>query len=305
MERVRVCYVIMPFHERYAPAYTLGIRPAIDNIALQRGEKWECRRSDDIKVPGSITKEIVTSLHTADLVIADLTGNNPNVFYELGIAHSAGRPTVIITQHTEALPFDVNTCRIHAYEASAEGLPKLADSLSVTILDALANAEQMTNPVMDFAPVRYTQIILGLDSVKQIESSVANEVWVIEPTFDTDLKLFGEIIKRNIMERAVKYRYLVPRTSGITRQWVRFIRELGYDPAYQQTLEARTVDEHLIESEVVIYDPYASQEAVLIMSGRERDFVFWYRVGKTRGESIRERYEYLWDGVSEALVQPQ
>ena len=94
MNKSRICYVIMPFQERYVLTYKEAIRPAINKVACDRKEEWSCLRSDDIHVPGSITKEIVTSLHTADLVIADLTGYNPNVFYELGVVHSAGRPTI-------------------------------------------------------------------------------------------------------------------------------------------------------------------------------------------------------------------
>jgi hypothetical protein len=293
----------MPFHESYTPTYAQGIRPALENVAQERGEKWECRRSDDIKASGSITREIVTSLHTADLVIADLTGNNPNVFYELGIAHSAGRPTVIITQHKEELPFDINTCRIHPYSTAGDGLDQLANALAVSVKETLTHAELLTNPVMDFAPVRYAQIILSLEAVMQLERTVTKEVWVIEPSLDTDLKLFGEIIKRNVMERGIKYRYLLPASKGTARQWARFVQELGYANE-QHTLEARTMEPHLIESEVVIYDPYASQEDVLMMSPREQECVFWYRVGKTRGEVIRERYEYLWDNEAKPLFLP-
>jgi hypothetical protein len=303
MKRSRVCYVIMPFHERYATTYMEAIRPAIAKVAAERGEQWECHRADDIRLPGSITKEIVASLHTADLVIADLTGHNPNVFYELGVVHSAGRPTIIITQQIEELPFDLKTCRVCPYTATDDGLRRLYEYLSSTILDALANDQHLTNPILDFAPIRHAHIILRLEQVQQLESQVTSEVWLIEPSLDTDLKMFGEIIKRNLLERKIKYRYLVPRTRGIIRQWERFVRELGYDSENDHTLEVRTVEPHVVESEVGIFDPYSQQEDVLIMSPREQEFVFWYRVGKTRGESIRDRYEILWENESEPVVE--
>jgi hypothetical protein len=304
MNKPRVCYVIMPFQERYLPTYKEAIRPAINKAACDRGEQWKCLRSDDIHVPGSITKEIVTSLHTADLVIADLTGHNPNVFYELGVVHSAGRPTIMITQQIQELPFDLNTYRVYPYTASEGGLNSLSEYLYVTILDSLAHGTHLTNPVLDFAPVRHAHIILRLDEVKQLESQVTNEVWVIEPSFDTDLKIFGEMIRHNLLERKIKYRYLVPRTRGVIRQWERFVQELGYSRENHHTLEVRTVEPHVIESEVTVYDAYAQQEEVLIMSPREQEFVFWYRVGKTRGESIRERYEFLWENESKPIDEP-
>lgn len=304
MNKSRKCYVIMPFQEKYILTYKEAIRPAINQAAHDRKEEWSCLRSDEIHVPGSITKEIVTSLHTADLVIADLTGHNPNVFYELGVVHSAGRPTIMITQQIQELPFDINTYRVHPYTAADDGLSKLRDYLYRTILDVLAHRKSLTNPVLDFAPVRHAQIILGLDEIMKLESEVANEVWIIEPSFDTDLKILGEIIRNNLIERKIKYRYLVPRTRGIFRQWQRFINELKTGKENDYSLEARTVEPYVIESEVVIYDPFAPQEDVLIMSPREQESVFWYRVGKTRGETIRDRFEALWENESKPIDEP-
>jgi len=297
----RLCYVIMPFNERYSATYTEAIRPAIQRVSRARNEQWECLRSDDIHVPGSITKEIVRSLHSADLVIADLTGHNPNVFYELGVVHSAGRTTVMIAQKIDELPFDINTYRVHPYEASADGLRMLSEYLSSTILDALAPSRRSTNPVLDFAPIRHADVILRLEDVMRIESAVNSEVWLIEPSLDTDLKMFGSVIRSNLTERSIRYRYLLPHSRSIARQWDRFVRELGYQPDNRQSLKVRTVEAHLIESEVVIYDPYTDHEDVLIMSPREQEFVFWYRVGTTRGETIRDRYEVLWESASNPL----
>lgn len=297
----KTCYVIMPFQEKYILTYKEAIRPAIDKVACDRGEEWKCFRSDEIHVPGSITKEIVTSLHTADLVIADLTSHNPNVFYELGVVHSAGLPAIMITQQIDELPFDINTYRVHPYTASEEGRSKLCNYLYVSIQDALSPDKQFTNPVLDFAPVRHAHIILRLDQVKQLETRVKNEVWVIEPTLDTDLKIFADIIKRNMLERNIKYRYLVPRSASVNRQLERFVNELGIGRD-SRNLEVKIVEPHMIESEVVIYDPYTPQEDVLIMSPREQEFVFWYRVGKTRGETIRDRYEVLWENESNRQV---
>ncbi len=304
MKKSRICYVIMSFQQKYILTYEKAIRPAVRDAARDRQEEWSCLRSDEIRVPGSITKEIVTSLHTADLVIADLTGHNPNVFYELGVVHSAGRPTIMITQQIQELPFDINTYRVHEYTPSDDGLSKLHDFLYSTILDVWDHRKSLTNPVLDFAPVRHAHIILGLEEVIQLETQVANEVWIIEPSFDTDLKILGEIIRHNLIERKIKYRYLVPRTRGILRQWERFVNEFKTDQEDNYSLEVRTVDEHVIESEVVIYDPFSPREDVLIMSPREQESVFWYRVGKTRGEVIRDRFAALWENESKPVDEP-
>lgn len=302
MKSSRSCYVIMSFDKRYEPTYTQAIRPAFVKVELERGESWECRRGDDIRVPGSIAKEIVTSLHVSDLVIADLSGNNPNVFYELGLAHSSARPTIMITQDINSLPFDIKAYRVHAYTDSSEGLRSLSERLVVTILDVLSHREVLTNPVLDFAPIRHAEIILNLDVVREVEKAVRREVWLIQPSLDTDLKMFCEVIRDNL-KRGVKYRYLLPKTTGLQRQIARFLEKVECPPGEGVHLEIRTVEPHLIESEVVVYDPFTEKEDVMIMSPREQEFVFWYRVGKRRGEDIRDRYEVLWETVAEAALQ--
>jgi hypothetical protein len=254
-------------------------------------------------VSGSITKEIVTSLHTAELVIADLSGNNPNVFYELGVAHSAGRRTIMLTQNVAVLPFDISSYRVIEYEVSPPGLRRLRGVLVNAIQDAL-NEEQQTNPVLDYAPVRHSDLILYYQDVQRLERRATREVWLIEPSLDTDLKLFDDIISANL-KRGLRYRYLVPEEASVRRQWQRFVAALACDDAAAGLLEARFIDRHLIESEVVIYDAYSDREDVLLMSPRETANVFWYRVGQRRGEDIRDRYEALWDRASQASAQNQ
>ncbi|HEV3077803.1 MAG TPA: hypothetical protein VHB47_25525 [Thermoanaerobaculia bacterium] len=290
------CYVIMPFAKDYAAIYADAIRPAVEEVSAARGEDWLCVRSDDARVSGSITKEIVTSLHMAELVIADLSGNNPNVFYELGVAHSAGRRTIMLAQNVAALPFDISSYRVIEYEASPQGLRRLHGVLVNAIQDAIDHDKQ-TNPVLDYAPVRHSDLILYLHDVQKLERRAAKEVWLIEPSLDTDLKLFDDIIRANL-QRGLKYRYLVPDEASVRRQWQRFVAALACDEATEGLLEARFVEKHLIESEVVIYDAYSDREDVLLMSPRETPHVFWYRVGPRRGEDIRDRYEALWDRAS-------
>ena len=252
-----------------------------------------------VRVSESITKEIVTSLYTADLVVADLTGHNPNVFYELGLAHSAGTPTVMITQEIDELPFDLNTYRVHPYEATDKGLRELSEYVSTTIWETIANPDRITNPVVDFAPIQHADVILQLDDVLTIEFNVKHEVCLLQPTIDTDLTLFIDVIKRNIFERDIQYRYIIPKTPTTRRQWARFIDAVA--PSKEDSLQARTVEPHQIESEVVLYDLYTENEDILLMSPRENQTVFWYRVGQTRGETIRERFETLWESHTESL----
>lgn len=71
----------------------------------------EVIRADKIGKPGIITIQIIEQINNADLVIADLKGHNPNVFYELGIRHVIGKPVIQIYHPDERIPFDVSGLR--------------------------------------------------------------------------------------------------------------------------------------------------------------------------------------------------
>ena len=79
---------------------------------------YKCDRADLIKRTGEIPQQIISNLLDADLVIADLSGSNPNVFYELGIRHATNKPFIQITNHSEKekVPFDVGYIRYLEYE---------------------------------------------------------------------------------------------------------------------------------------------------------------------------------------------
>jgi hypothetical protein len=78
-------------------------------VAEQLG--YEAQRADKISEPGIITTQIIERLFNDDLVIADLTDMNPNVYYELAVRHMVKKPIVQIMQDKQALPFDVSTTR--------------------------------------------------------------------------------------------------------------------------------------------------------------------------------------------------
>ena len=79
-------------------------------VAKEFGLKVD--RSDRDATPGPITSRILRSLLASKVVVADLTGSNPNVFYELSFAHSFGLPVVILIDKAENLPFDVKNERV-------------------------------------------------------------------------------------------------------------------------------------------------------------------------------------------------
>lgn len=124
----RLCFVIMPFAKDLDSIYHDIIKPSVESIGMV------CRRSDEIRSNNAIVRDIWKSICEARLIIADLTHANPNVFYELGIAHTVGKQTILLSQESEKeFPFDVMHLRRIVYENTASGGQKLTKELKSTI----------------------------------------------------------------------------------------------------------------------------------------------------------------------------
>lgn len=78
--------------------------------------RFKAIRINHENTPDSITKEILDSLFNYDLVIADLTGHNPNVFFEIGYRASTGKPIIHLKQKNESIPFDISLIRTYDYD---------------------------------------------------------------------------------------------------------------------------------------------------------------------------------------------
>lgn len=89
-------------------------------------------RADDL-YGHEVMEDIWSAINGADIVVADLTGRNPNVFYELGIAHTVGTPTVLLSQSTKDIPFDLSGKRCILYEDNADGYEILRNQLPAMI----------------------------------------------------------------------------------------------------------------------------------------------------------------------------
>jgi hypothetical protein len=108
--------------------YNDFIRPPLEDA------RFRVTRADDIFARGSyITENIWRLINRSALLIADVTDKNPNVFYELGIAHTVGRDVIIISQNKEDVPFDIQNLPYYLYTYDENGKKKLTDELKKLI----------------------------------------------------------------------------------------------------------------------------------------------------------------------------
>jgi hypothetical protein len=108
-------FVLMPFSESWSDGTYSFIRRAVGKLDPPT-EEGSLYRADDIADPGQITTQIKQAILTADVVIADITGVNPNVMWELGYADGRQKAIVILNQKPGTSPFDMVDRRQVAYE---------------------------------------------------------------------------------------------------------------------------------------------------------------------------------------------
>ena len=124
-------FVIMPYRDPFLHVYEAAIRPAIE-----RAELISVISREDLG-PGHVMERVEESIDASALCIADLTGNNLNVSYEIGMAHSKRKPVILITQgELDDIFFDIRHYRIVRYTADEAGLEKLRDDLGRALSDA-------------------------------------------------------------------------------------------------------------------------------------------------------------------------
>jgi hypothetical protein len=93
------------------------------------GYQLSVLRADEVTGPGFVIADIVQQISAAQLVIADISPANPNVYFEVGYALALGKPTILLARKGTSLPFDVRGFRVLFYEDSIGGKKKLEHGL--------------------------------------------------------------------------------------------------------------------------------------------------------------------------------
>ncbi len=113
-ERPRA-FVVMQFTEPYNSLYSEVISPVCEELG------FEAYRADDVFRPGIILQDIMSGLVESDVIIAEISPTNANVFYELGYAHAVHKPTVLLARRGGELPFDISGYRVIFYDDTIRG----------------------------------------------------------------------------------------------------------------------------------------------------------------------------------------
>jgi len=124
----RLIFVLTPFHD--------------DNIAdfyhikkICEGLNFRTLRGDEELIEGDILSHVVKCIVKARIIIANINGRNPNVFYELGIAHALNKPTILVAHSENEIPFDLKNRSVVIYDSEEELTKKLNFALGQILID--------------------------------------------------------------------------------------------------------------------------------------------------------------------------
>lgn len=112
-------FVLMPFDKAFDDIYKIGIKETANSLKIL------AERVDEQIFREGILERIYRQIELADLIVADMTGQNPNVFYEVGYAHAKGKLCILLTQNANDIPFDLKHHRHIVYGNSIGDLRNL------------------------------------------------------------------------------------------------------------------------------------------------------------------------------------
>ena len=132
------CFVMMPYALPHGDYYSKVYEPAIKKAGLTA-----VRADADLFGTGKIMDQIWAGINSAKVLVAELTTRNPNVYYELGLAHALEKPVVLISSNEEDVPFDLQHIRVIYYDVMDPFWgQKLLDKVAENILSAIKNPEE-------------------------------------------------------------------------------------------------------------------------------------------------------------------
>lgn len=129
--------VLMPSAKRFDERYTLGVKEPLEGLGVS------CERVEELDFAGDIVKKIFEIIGEATLIVADMSGRNPNVFYEVGYAHGLGKPVVLLTEKVDDIPFDLKGQRHIIYGRS---IVRLREELLKTVREILKGRVAAASP---------------------------------------------------------------------------------------------------------------------------------------------------------------
>lgn len=204
MEKSKI-FMIMPFSEEFFEVYEM--------LKIEFVDEYDFSHAGEEENQQNILKDIIQPIFEADIIIADLTGLNANVMYELGIAHTFNKKTIVITKdNLSTLPFDLKQYRAKDYTTHFKKFAELVDYLKSNLEGAISGRVSYGNPVKDF---------LSLENIELKDWYEEKPSVVIEDETDkgfldflTDIEIHSEVLYTDIQTMSDE---MIEMSTGISR----------------------------------------------------------------------------------------
>ena len=153
MSDYKRAFVLMPFREPIGSYYPAIFKPALEAVG------YYVTRADDLFTPQPVMQDIQASILAADLILCEMSDRNPNVFYELGLAHAIGKPAILISRKADDIPFDLRHVRVILYDSTEAGWEsKLREDIGAAAQAVVTSSEIWPPPLIDVSPTLRTNI---------------------------------------------------------------------------------------------------------------------------------------------------
>ncbi len=129
-------FVLMPFAKEFGDVYEIGIKEAADKAGAY------AERVDEQMFLEGMLERVYNQINKADVLVADMTGCNPNVFYEVGYAHALGKIVVLLARDAASIPFDLQ----HRQHLIYDNVAQLREQLAERLLWALEESKKRSLP---------------------------------------------------------------------------------------------------------------------------------------------------------------
>lgn len=240
------CFIITPIGDDTDPIrrHIEGIIEAAITPAL--GEKYEIIVAHKISEPGSITKQIISEIYSAKLVIANITNRNPNVMYELALRHAIGKPVITIAEKGTSLPADIVSQRAIFYHNDAKGVLELTEELVKA--EAEVDFENKCGPIVDvLGDINHDEIVL--QQAKQTDGDILQPLEYIIGRLDRIEDAIITSRRRNVVYGSDER---LPRKTGFAFKYDEINRTCNKNVLLNRLSRVLSVDPHALVDDINI-----------------------------------------------------
>lgn len=267
-------YVLMPFAKEYDDIFAI-----IENAGRENG--FIVMRADKKRDIGLITNSIVIDILCSDLIIADISGFNPNVMYEMGLAHTLNKPTILLSQElgrNEKLPFDISHMVTIPYKPPTSSTGEEAKDLREGLIRYINAQINHSNPISNSLSSNQIKLFRsqfeyfwGLERTFT-ESYRANEVWMVSNSlfWEQLSPLFNRMIEERMVAGKRKTYLMLPDHPEMVDASEIYLSALKRkDPASESALKILHITSDdlfaFLATEICIYDPFKPSARAVLM----------------------------------------